>query len=56
MNLIRETLAENPDVAEVELLKWTEIQTLLKMRKFEEAYDEVADFRVDAGRYYQKNI
>ena len=54
LDLIRETLAENPDVAEVELLKWTEIQTLLKMRKFEEAYDEVAEFREDAGRYYQK--
>lgn len=64
LELIDETLedklasvpsSDNPDyvISECNYLEWTKIQTLLKMREFERAYDEVAEFRTDAG-YYQK--
>ena len=47
--------AVNPSyiISEVQLLEWTKIQTLLKMREFERAYEEVAEFRQNAGNYYQ---
>lgn len=48
--------AVNPSyiISEVQLLEWTKIQTLLKMRDFERAFEEVAEFRQDAGNYYKK--
>ena len=40
--------------AELRYLHWAKIQTLLKMKEYDSAYEEVAEFRTDAGIYQKK--
>lgn len=38
-------------MSEIRYLEWARIQTLLKMKEYELAYDEVVTFRLDAGSF-----
>lgn len=46
----------HPDyvLSEIKYLEWTKIQTLLKTREYELAFNEVSEFRADAGIYQEK--
>ena len=41
-------------MSEIRYLEWARIQTLLKMKEYELAYDKVVTFRLDAG-FFQKD-
>ena len=51
---LSDTIHKDYVCAQIDYLEWARIQTLLKMREFERAYEEVALFREDAGRYKEK--
>lgn len=49
-----ETFHKDYAQSEINYLKWSEIQILLRMREWELAYKEVSEFRMDAGVYKKK--